>query len=1164
MNVNPLHASHPNLNTVVSASAGTGKTWMLTTRIVRLLLAGAEPSSILAVTFTRKATAEMRERVYERIHSLHVADDDELSTLLNMMGIDQDPATQTRARQLYPNLISGTSDVRVRTFHSFCQDLLQRFPLEADVPPGFALLESQGMELEATWEALNVKATQYPNGNVAKTLEAFFKQCGTLDTAKKLAFEFVEKASDWWAYTEGQEHPVTYATEQLKKQSNVPNDVYEPLKGIQTDLATLAEQFQQRKTSINIEKYLTCIGNARLHPEDKHHTFTSLVPFFLKADFTPRAYNNSATLEKQLGWEQAEQHVALVADVANKLVAVLEYQKRQIMLDMNTAWYAMGELLLNEYQKAKTQKNQLDFSDLEWKTYQLLHHADNAEWVQYKLDQRINHLLFDEFQDTNPTQWQLVRPLLNELASGEKDVPKTVFLVGDTKQSIYGFRRANPELQVEASRWLQASLNASEFTLNLSRRSSQAIMGVVNAVFNNKSVDTHLTGFETHDTVHKNLWGRVECLPLIIYEEPKEEKPEDDAPLPPLRNPLIEPKPVTHRDHHYQEAKQVATRIGELMANNTAIKDGDDYRALRYSDIYVLFKRRTHLKDFERVFKEADIPFFGSTKGTFFDHIEVQDMEALLNFLIAPFDNYGLAGILRSPLFQATHEDLLTLAQMDNKHWWHNITQHVSQPNPSAPLQKAHRLLSQWMTLATELPVHDLLDTLYHQGDVLAHYASAAKPENKKQTVANLTQFLHLALDTNSGRYPSLTHFLDSLPRMRSAYVNEQTDQANITDNDDCVQLMTVHSSKGMEAPVIFLVDTFSADSAPKAWESLVEWPSNTDRPTHFLINPKKDDTCDLHQDLLAQKQQRASHEDDNLLYVAMTRAKHMLVVSGSCKEADFHSQANPDKKKKRWYPTIHKALDDALNNPDTHKELLGDLGVEFETTDNGTLVMSSGAIPSEAMKSGKHEVLTTQSDNQLDTCTLDWKNHTPDTRVTVVNPSKLGDLPPQPNALNHATDNAQHIGIYTHALLERMTNSTGSAMNHVQAENSRLKLSEEEQALCQSMAEDTFNNETLAFLFRPTPNAVCHNEVGLTYTNANGERVYGVIDRLVMEEDCIWIVDYKSTQGVTENSIQAHAEEYKKQLVCYTEGIRKLYPNKKVCAGIVFTELKQWVLVVG
>lgn len=1155
MSENPLQASHPKLNAVVSASAGTGKTWMLTTRIVRLLLAGAEPSSILAVTFTRKATAEMRERVFERVHALHLADGAELDNLLSAMGIDTDPTTQARAKQLYPTLINSHSNLRVSTFHSFCQDLLQRFPLEAGVPPGFALLDNQGMALEATWEALNVKATQYPNGNIAKTLEAFFKQCGTLDTAKKLAFEFVEKASDWWAYTENQEKPVAYATEQLIQQSQIPSDIYEPLTGIQDDLTILAEQFQQRKTSTNIEKYLACIANARLNPDDKKHSFDSLIPFFLKADFTPRAYNNSATLEKQLGAEQAQAHTALVADVANKLVRVLEYQKRQIMLDMNTAWYAMGDLILNEYQKAKIQKNQLDFSDLEWKTYQLLHHADNAEWVQYKLDQRINHLLFDEFQDTNPTQWQLVKPLLNELASGEKDVPKSVFLVGDTKQSIYGFRRANPELQVEASHWLKSSLGASEFFLNLSRRSSQAIMGGVNAVFNNEYLETQLTNFNTHTTFHKNLWGRVECLPLIIYQEPKVDKPDDDAPLPPLRNPLKEPKPVTHRDHHYQEAKQVAQRIQTLMADNISVKDGDNYRALRYSDIYVLFKRRTHLKDFERAFKEANIPFFGNTKGTFFDHIEVQDMEALLNFLIAPFDNYGLAGILRSPLFQATHDDLLILAQMDNKHWWQNIIQHVASPHPKPALQKAHTLLNQWMIQASKLPVHDLLDTIYHQGDVLARYASIAKPENKKQTVANLTQFLHLALDTNSGRYPSLTHFLDSLPRMRSAYVNEQTDQANITDGDDCVQLMTVHSSKGMEAPIVFLVDTFSADAPPKAWESLIEWPSSSDKPTHFLINPKKEDTCQLHQDLLARKQQRANHEDDNLLYVAMTRAKHMLVVSGSCKEEDFNSQSKPDKKKKRWYPTIQKALDYALNHPDTHATVLGELDVQFEQTDDATLIITSG----------KHEAINTQqrTQNTHNGYELHWHKHTPDTRATIINPSKLNSASHHLNTPTQNTDTAQHIGIYTHALLERMSTPTGTAVNNAQAKNSQLKLTAEQQALCQSMAENTFNSETLAFIFRPTPNTTCYNEVGLTYTNTNGERVYGIIDRLVIEHDCIWVVDYKSTQGITKDNAHISAKQYKAPLACYAQGIKKLYPDKKVKAGIVFTELQQWVLVI-
>lgn len=1152
MNANPLNAAHPNLNAVVSASAGTGKTWMLTTRIIRLLLAGAEPNSILAVTFTRKATAEMKERVYERIHALHTADDATLRKSLTEMGINVNDATLAHARQLYPRLINNTSVLRVSTFHSFCQDLLQRFPLEANVPPGFTLLENQGVEMESTWEALNVTATQYPNGRIANTLRAFFSHFEKLHTAKQLAFNFVYQASDWWAYTEQQDDPVAYAIERLTKQSNVPDDVYEPLNHIQTDLATLAKQFLARKKNKTTRDFLDAIGEARLQSQDKSAVFKHLKSVFLTQKNTPRAnYTYSKTMSKELGEDQAQQHLKLIADVSAKLVQVLEFQKRKTMLEMNIAWYTMGALLLGEYQKIKTQKNQLDFSDLEWKTYQLLHHGDNADWVQYKLDQRINHLLFDEFQDTNPTQWQLVRPLLEELAAAEQNAPRSVFLVGDTKQSIYGFRRANPDLQIEASHWLTQRLDAQVFPLNASRRSSSAVIGAVNAVFEYGAPDVSMQNFTAHSTYQNELWGRVECLPLLVT--PEAEKPEAPDAQTPLRNPLHEPKPQTHSDHHYQEAQQVAARICALIKERTLIKGEFGSRPVTYSDMYVLFKKRTHLHDFERAFKEANIPFSGGARGTFFDHIEVQDMEALLCFLLAPFDSYRLAVILRSPLFQASHNDLLMLAQHTAKknHWWQTLNELIEQTAPLSPaLKKAHQQLSAWIEAAKTRTVHDLIDHIYHTGQVPEHYAAASKPENRAQTLANLTQFLHLALDSNSGRYPSLTHFLDSLSRMRSAYINESPDQANIDDGDNGVQMMTVHASKGMEAPIVFLVDTFTADSDPKAWESIIEWPSDKDRPTHFLINPKKSDASELHIELLDKKAQRDAQEDANLLYVAMTRAKHMLIVSGSCKEKDTRPRGNAPKK--RWYNAIRNGLTHIIDAQD--ESLLHGLALRFSQPETDALIIESGT----ALNSTQNQAPTP---SHTAPTPFNWAQYTPAPPKPVISPSQLNIEQHRLFSDQHSNaETAQHIGIYTHALLEQLTSPKGTITASYQAENSRLKLTEEEQVLCQRMAQNTFNTPELAFIFAPTPTATCHNEVGLTYTNQQGERVYGVIDRLVIEDEHIWVVDYKSTQGVTQKNATSHAEDYRAQLACYVEGVKQLYPSHTIKAGIVFTACAVWV----
>ncbi len=1123
MTINPLNAADPFSNATVSASAGTGKTWMLTTRIVRLLLAGAAPASILAITFTRKAAGEMRERVSERLRELAEADRAQRTALLEMMGEAVNADSLQRAGQLHQQLLLSAETIRICTFHAFCQDILQSFPLEADVPAGFELLQQTGLTLDMAWEQLNQQATRQPESDVARALDSLFDALGTLASTQKALYQFVHQRTDWWAYTEGQAEPLVWAIAQLEQQLDVPEQPYASIAtaDFQQVLQQFAEEIRIVGSNATSAAFLQGIADA-LNPELDSAAHYAALGKLLTAKRQPNGrYKGNATMDKKLA-NGREPHIALYHHICSQIQSVDEALLRQQALALNSAWYCVGHQLTTLYQQLKEQRRQLDFSDLEWKTCQLLHHGDNADWVQYKLDQRINHLLFDEFQDTNPTQWQLVRPLLEELAAGEQERHRSVFLVGDVKQSIYSFRRANPELQGQASQWLQQHLQARDYPLNLSRRSAPTIVEAVNLIFQQPPLCQRLSDFQDHGTYQKHLWGRLELHPLVTSTKPEVQ---EVSPGEALRDPLSQAREHTQRDHHYREGVLIAERIQALVGGRYAISGNAD--SLDYGDIYILLKNRTHAAEYERALRDHRIPYEGTEKGTFLDNMEVQDMETLLNFLNMPFDNHRLAVILRSPLFHVRHEDLIALAQYPGpKHWWQRLEQLVARGEASAELSLAQRRISDWLQQTPRLPVHDLLDHIYHTGQVLPRYSAAVKPARAERTRANLIRFLEMALAMDSGRYPSLTRFLDQLKRLRSKdSASDKPDSAESQQQGGRVQFLTVHAAKGLEAPVVFLADSYAQSKNRDAWAPLVNWPSDQDRPSHLMLTPRKQDLCSHHQALLDLKAQREQCEDANLLYVALTRARHMLVITGSAKAEELERNKAQDS----WYTLIQQ-------------------GIQAQASEeNGVQILHNG------------EMERATADATADTAAASSESSTPaafDWQPVAAPKPPADDIAPSHGIEHHGGSqdpDALARGDYIHRLLEHRSEPqpNTAALQTELTEPVRIACQQEVQALLQA--------ESLGFLFRPAQYRVAKKEVGLQYPTASGQYVYGIIDRLVIGEDGIFIVDYKTHQHVNAANADSLAAQYRPQLQYYVQGIQALYPDQPIRAGILFTHLQHW-----
>ncbi|HHJ36694.1 MAG TPA: DNA helicase UvrD, partial [Gammaproteobacteria bacterium] len=841
----PLDACNPSLNATVSASAGSGKTWLLITRIIRLLIDGAEPGSIIALTFTRKAAGEMQIRLNERLFEMATAEEAELETLLRLIDSEISPATKTIASGLYEKLMHSLYPIRIQTFHSFCQDILSRFPLEADIPPGFELLEDASLLERQAWKALFDEAglqnhSQSENIRLNENLDFIMQVCNGPDNTYTALHNFLAHRSDWWAYTAQAKKAVEFAGEQLRESLQIEDENRDPITPFINDNTTqklkiFANLLREIKNKTS-DKHAHTIDHALGNETDPSTLFALIKTAFLKqnGEALIQGRKHSAAMEKKLGSENTQQFLDLHLELAEKILAVNEQIKRQLSLKINKAWYFAGHRYVEIFQQLKKEMRLLDFTDLEWKCYQLLQHADNAHWVQYKIDQRIDHLLIDEFQDTNPTQWHLLSPILEEMAASEAQRPRSVFLVGDEKQSIYSFRRANPALQAQASSWLADNLGARATPLDFSRRSSSAIIHCVNQIFEQDAISAIMTGYTTHDTHLTTLPGQV--LLCDLFEEDDDETDITEPVY--FRNPLEQAREISVKTLRHEEADYIARQITHIVDMPAMITDNGVVRAAKFGDILILTRNRTHVDVYEEALKRSGIPFIGNKKGGLLDNLEIQDLSCLLNTLITPFDNLALAQVLRSPIFCASDEDLILLSQTKGSpHWYDRLLQLAADSHETLnkPIRRAAHLLPQWQMLAEQLPVHDCLDKIFSQGNIIKRYMAANRPENRQKVASNCQRFLELSLEIDSGRYPGVTRFLQRLVHLKNHSENPPEEPLSQS-NESRVRLMTIHGSKGLEAPVVFLADCNSSPGNKNAYNTLINWPADTAQPVNFQL----------------------------------------------------------------------------------------------------------------------------------------------------------------------------------------------------------------------------------------------------------------------------------------------------------------------------------------
>ncbi|MCF6339104.1 MAG: UvrD-helicase domain-containing protein [Gammaproteobacteria bacterium] len=1125
---NPLRASAPEHNATVNASAGTGKTWLLVTRLIRLLLAGARADGILAVTFTRKAATEMQTRLNARLLELAQSEPARLKALLQQIDAPTDAVTLKRATTLYEDLLRSPFTVKTTTFHAFCQDILRRFPLEAGIPPGFELLESTAELKRAAWDALCADASRHPQSKNAQAIETLFESCNGLANTQTALNRFLDHRSDWWAFTESQTDPLGFAMQTLSTQLNVSATDKPETDFFNAAMLTLFTEFVgllQKHPGKKNAAALDALTIARDENEKPDIRFAQCCKAFLTASGTPLARKESKAQAKSMGDTGQQRFLELHQQICEQIAHTLNIRNAMDTLCRTSAWYQAGSALLAQYQQLKAEQRLLDFADLEWQAYRLLNHSDNVQWIQYKLDQRIDHLLIDEFQDTNPTQWRLILPLLEELAANENRHSRSVFLVGDNKQSIYRFRRADPELFVTAQDWLDTQLDAITQPLDTSWRSAEAIMTLVNRVFGEGPLHQQLMQFSTHATHHPQLWGQVEFLPLIAIADDETGNTDNVSgdTCAPLRNPLQTPRLLKQDQRHLEEGRLVAKKIRHLIDNNTLTGPANAARSLNYGDIIILLRHRTHASDYEKALREADIPYIGANRGTLLQSLEAQDLVRLLSLLVTPFNNLGLASVLRSPLFDCSHEDLIALASHTDGQWIDRLTAIIALGSKSNALQRAHTLLSRWREQVDTLPVHDLLDRIYCEGDVLNRYHSAYPAHLQHRVAANLTRFIELALEIDSGRYPSIGRFVSRLHTLQQQE-QDAPDEGSPLQAGSRVRLMTIHAAKGLEAPVVFLVDSTNVRNNSVAHQAIVDWPAQAPRPASFLLAGTKEQQDTFTQNILDQHAKAETREDANLLYVAITRPKQFLFISG-CQPRRGSALG--------WYGFLQAPFVETAEEPST-------TGWTFTSGQPATHTAETTTV-SEAV---------TVPQNKIQPLVLEKSKSN-------IAPSNVSANLATPLTSHMADPDACTRGIAIHRMLQLLSEQATDIPQRVATE---LDLPTDDDLLTTwfNSANTVFHSATFNHLFDPAQFIRAHNEVPLHYTN-EGQSVYGIIDRLVISKKCIWLVDYKTHHIDNAAKLDALAKHYQPQLNYYRIGIQRLWPTLPIEAGLLFTDMLAW-----
>lgn len=1107
-------AADPSGTRLAAANAGSGKTRVLVDRVSRILLGGTKPEDILCLTYTKAAASEMQERLFAKLGSWSVLEDAALhKALTELFGQPPEnlnpPIKFPEARELFAKALETPEGLKVQTIHAFCERILSRFPIEAGILPGFEPLDDVEMaDLRAEVEAkILSEAMISPSGDLAKSLDVL-----TLERADSSLEDLFK-----WMSSEPQKITAweTLGLEPLVEGLNLSEsrDPVEIAKGFwrlvpkETLIAAISDlQTSQGKRDLGRADML----KTNMDIKDDLLRFQACHKVWLTAknEITSQLVAKGTP---EIGRAFLENHSELYLSTHQKIRACHIYALTESVFNLSVRYTEL-------YRDAKHKARGLDYSDQILLVRRLLQNSEAADWVRYKLDGGVEHILLDEAQDTSPEQWEIINilaaPFFQPHPDDDPKRPRTLFAVGDEKQSIYGFQGAKPERFLGEIR-RHSEHATTDIRMAMSFRSTQAVLDVVDSVlfdcggmqamFNPEEYPP--ASDETRHIAHRTDMGMVELWPIT----PPPQKPEE--------NEAWDTTPVDAKGEGHQIeilAKDIAQTVKGWIDNGDPVfnRTFAGTRPIEPQDVLILVRRRGPL--FEaiiRQLKRHEIPIAGADRLKLSEAIIVKDLIALSRFCLLPSDDLSLAETLKSPLFGYDDDALMAVA-IDRER---SLVSALESRRPDT-----YEILEKFIKFSRELTPYDFF------ARVLDHKDSSGLSMRKRfykrlslEAKDALEAFLHQALDHQSRLAPNLQTFLKTFSQGDVEIKREQDSSLFET------RVMTVHGAKGLEAPIVILPDTTNTPALRDVLLPEEAGGQIWNKGTLPYVDAAKEAA-----------KARQSQEQLRLLYVAMTRAESRLIVCGP-----HVGKMSAKLKEGCWYDWVKRGLE-ALN-PEPFEMTLNDKEVT---------ILRYGGEPEPISKLAEPYVIP-------DLDLPNWINQpaAKERRRSRVTPSHLLSNPPIEMAVRspgEAKDQSVfQRGNLIHKLLELLpdvapSNRRATAQKMLSS-NKNMPTELATQIIDEVFA--VLEHPKFAHIFAPETRAEV-SLAGSAKTLPDGLYLNAQIDRLCVTATEVIIVDYKSNRPPPTDPADV-SDLYLGQMAAYRELAREIYPSKSVSCALLWTD---------
>lgn len=1101
-------AADPEKSAWVSANAGAGKTHTLANRVARLLLADATPAKILCLTYTKAAAAEMQGRLFEQLGRWSMLDDAALTRAIeDIGGATPNKKGLREARRLFARALETPGGLKIQTIHAFCERLLSRFPLEAGVPPSFRVLDDQtarellaearakileraGTGDEALAKAVGHLVTQTSEtrlnqildsvtGSDRRKLEFFLDGLGGDDEALRRAAERAHGAG------ENETHDSVagdFCGELAKEEAQIRELIAWLSGGKKTDGETGLALAQALEIADPVARFEVLRTALLTQKGELYKSYATKALADARPDLVER-----------------------LIELANRMHAAAERCRAARASQLAHAALVVVRDMRGIYADEKRLRGMLDYDDLIAKTLELLNSRPDAAWVLYKLDGGLDHILIDEAQDTSPEQWKIVQALTEEMFAGEgreREHVRTIFAVGDEKQSIFSFQGAEPEeFERNRAHFESRAKNFADVRLETSRRSVPEVLGFVDEVFAEDAAREGLSQTTIAHRAHRATdKGRVELWPTL---KPTKGPELDYYRLKPID---VESKtsPVA------QLADRIAAQIAEWIVKRRRLPGRD--KPIRPGDIMILMPRREPFaSEIIRRLKEKKIPVAGADRMQLTEQIAVMDMMALGRFVLLPEDDLNLAALLRSPLIDISEDELRELAYgREGKRLWRTLEERAGE---TPAFRRAHELLKEMRGRADREPPYEFYSHALIEKQARLKLLARLGPE----AADALDEFASLALTYEQNNTPSLEGFLHWLER-GEAEIKRDMDRGR-----DEVRVMTVHGSKGLEADIVILPDTTTlAQGAGRHGEFLF-------RPNGDVVFPLSNDEAPAAvRAAKGEADEAAKRERRRLLYVALTRAKDRLIVAGFENSKGVEAGS--------WYDLTRRAA--------------AKMGVEIPHGEEKGFVI--GDADTEAFEGTEAKPADTVEPK-------DWMRKPAPMEIVRPRLIRASDAAgmEEPATLSPLADKGAkrfQRGNLIHGLLARLPDVVPGQRRETALRY--LRANKVEHAKAEKLADETLavmNHAGFAAVFAPGSRAEIALVADLPEIG-EGARLNGRIDRLAITPDEILVVDFK-TNRPPPSEVDGVSTLYIAQMALYRAALSKVFPDRRIACALVWTE---------